>query len=138
MKRIFSLAMLMLAFDAHAQQVHKCVDRSGQVAYQSDPCSQVQTTVRIWEARPDPVPDRPSLPVAAPRPPAASAYPKARTGRASTGRTTGASIPVENAGNSRACQAAKATRDRTLERVGLKRTFDLLRRLDEAVHRACK
>ena len=47
MKRIFTLAMLMLAFDAHAQQVHKCVDRSGQVAYQSDPCSQVQTTVRI-------------------------------------------------------------------------------------------
>ena len=49
----------------------------------------------------------------------------------------GASIPVENSGNSRACVSAKATRTRTLERVGLKRTFDLLRRLDDAVHSAC-
>ena len=138
MKRIFTLAMLMLAFDAHAQQVHKCVDRSGNVAYQSDPCSQTQTTARTWEAMPDPVPDRPSLPVAAQRIPAGNVYPRTTTGRASTGRTTGASIPVENAGNSRACLAAKATRDRTLERVGLKRTFDLLRRLDNAVHSACK
>ena len=138
MKRIFTLAMLMLAFDTHAQQVHKCVDRNGNVAYQSDPCSQVQTTARTWEARPDPVPDRPSLPVAAQRAPAGNVYLSTKTGRASKGRTTGASIPVENAGNSRACLTAKATRDRTLERVGLKRTFDLLRRLDEAVQRACK
>ena len=53
MKRIFTLAMLLLAFDAHAQQVHKCVDRSGGVAYQSQPCSDAQTTVRSWEAPPD-------------------------------------------------------------------------------------
>ena len=138
MKRIFTLAMLALAFDVHAQQVHKCVDRSGNVAYQSAPCSGTQTTARSWEAQPDPVADKPPPPVAAQRAQTGNSRPKTRTTGSSTGRTTGASIPVENSGNSRACLAAKAARTRTLERVGLKRTFELLRRLDDAVNRACK
>ena len=138
MKWIFTLATLSFAFSAHAQQVHKCVDHRGNVAYQSQPCADSQTTARTWEAQPDPVSDRSALPVSTPRSPANSAYPKVRGGRSKAGGASGASIPVENSGNSRACEAAKATRRRTLERVGLKRTFDLLRRLDDAVNRACK
>lgn len=141
MKRIFTLAMLMLAFDAHAQQVYKCVDRSGNVAYQSDPCSQTQTTARTWEAMPDPVPDGSGpasvmAPVSKPR--SAAAYPRSSASRWKGRGTIGAAIPVENGGNSRSCEAAKASRTQTLERVGLKRTFELLRKLDDAVHRACK
>ena len=138
MKWIFTLAMLTLAFNAHAQQVHKCVDRSGNVAYQSQPCAHTQTTARTWEAQPDPVPDRPPAPVSKPRRATESAYPKHKGRRSRQGGVPGASIPVDNAGNSRACATAKATRTRTLERVGLKRTYELLGRLDEAVRTACK
>ena len=135
MKRIFTSAMLMLALDAHAQQVHKCVGRSGSVAYQSQPCGDAQTTLRSWEAPPDPVSEPPpSYPASASgqRHGNATAMPAVRRHR----RVMGASIPVENSGNSHVCASAKATR--TLERVGLKRTFDLLRRLDDAVSRACR
>lgn len=138
MKWIFSLATLSLAFSAHAQQVHKCVDHRGNVAYQSQPCADSQTTARTWEAQPDPVSDRPAVPVAEPRRSTQNGYPKTKGRRSKAGGASGAAIPVENSGNSRACEAAKATRVRTLERVGLKRTFELLRRLDDAVNRACK
>ena len=138
MKWIFTLATLSFAFSAHAQQVHKCVDGRGSVAYQSQPCAAAQTTARTWEAQPDPVSDRPAVPVAEPRRSMQNAYPKTKSRRSKAVGASGASIPVENSGNSRACEAAKATRVRTLERVGLKRTFELLRRLDDAVNRACK
>jgi hypothetical protein len=36
------------------------------------------------------------------------------------------------------CDAAKARREAKLKAVGLKRTFDLLRKLDDAVNEACK
>ena len=138
MKRIFTLAMLSLAFHATAQQVHKCVDRSGNTAYQSAPCGHGQATARTWEAEPDPVVG--NIPAsAASHPVTQDSRHRASRGTGSRGRrTAGASIPVDNGGNSRACAAAKATRTRTLERVGLKRTFELLSKLDEAVRRACK
>jgi hypothetical protein len=36
------------------------------------------------------------------------------------------------------CDTAKARREAKLKAVGLKRTFDLLRKLDDAVNEACK
>ena len=36
------------------------------------------------------------------------------------------------------CQQARANREATLTRVGLARTHDLLRQLDDAVYEACK
>ena len=36
------------------------------------------------------------------------------------------------------CDAAKARREAKLKSVGLKRTFDLLRKLDDATNEACK
>jgi len=36
------------------------------------------------------------------------------------------------------CQAQKDYRDATLRQVGLNRTFDLIRQLDEQVYEACK
>lgn len=36
------------------------------------------------------------------------------------------------------CQAQKNYRDATLRQVGLNRTFDLIRQLDEQVYEACK
>lgn len=55
------------------------------------------------------------------------------------GRTAqyGASGSRTNAKHQR-CQAAKARRDDTLRRVGLRRTHELLRRLDDDVYEACK
>jgi hypothetical protein len=37
-----------------------------------------------------------------------------------------------------ACQAATAKREDTLQRVGLNRNIDLLRRLDDELERACR
>lgn len=36
------------------------------------------------------------------------------------------------------CRAARSRRETKLQAVGLKRTFDLLRKLDDAVHMACR
>ena len=36
------------------------------------------------------------------------------------------------------CESAKENRERTLKIVGLRRTFDLLRQLDDSVREACK
>jgi hypothetical protein len=49
----------------------------------------------------------------------------------------GHSIPVPGQGGGQ-CAAAKTERERVLNIVGLKRTYDLLRALDEQVYNACK
>jgi hypothetical protein len=36
------------------------------------------------------------------------------------------------------CEAAKQNREWTLEQVGMRRTFDLIRRLNDEVYEACK
>ena len=50
----------------------------------------------------------------------------------------GAAIPVQYAHNQGACDAAKSQRKAVLDAVGIRRTHDLLRRLDDAVNNACK
>lgn len=135
MNRIFAVSLALFTLPAGAQQVYKCVDGKGSASYQSTPCAPTHKTVKAWDATPEPV--------APYRPPAQPAAQRSQSRRTSTvsgrGRgPSGSSISVENAGNAKACQAAKAKRDATLQKVGLKRTYDLLQRLDEAVRNACK
>ena len=140
MRRLMLVFTLLLPAAANAQQVHKCV-KGKDVSYQSAPCADGQATARTWEAQPDPVHSQQALPSDPLPSPARKLTNGSRQGKAAKRKgsgMTGASIPVENSGNSRACQAAKASRARTLERVGLKRTFDLLSKLDNAVHSACR
>lgn len=47
-------------------------------------------------------------------------------------------IPADPQAATPACQSARRRRDETLARVGLKRTYSLLRKLDDGVQRACQ
>ena len=125
----WGLVLALACTHASAQSVHKCVAKGGTVSYQSAPCEKGTREAAQWEAPPDP-PSKPE---------------RARSaGSERTGKTqaypvrTGSSHIVRNTARPSTCDAAKANRDRTLERVGLKRNFDLLSRLDEQVRNACR
>ncbi|HET6784346.1 MAG TPA: hypothetical protein VFH12_10965 [Pseudoxanthomonas sp.] len=116
---------------ANAQQVYKCV-KGKDVSYQSAPCDGTQTLLKRWEAAPEPEP--PAIESGHRQPQRRRSEGNSRPSRSSGSRTrTTSSI---DAGNR--CRAAKARREAKLASVGLKRTFDLLRKLDDAVHEACK
>ena len=132
--------LLFIAPAGNAQQVHKCM-KGKEVSYQSAACDASQTLVKQWDATPEPEPSAVEL-----------GHDQAKHrqedvkstqfGRAASARRTrsanwaGKKSPI-NAADKR-CDAAKARREAKLISVGLKRTFDLLRKLDDAVHEACK
>lgn len=121
-----------------AQSLHKCVDRNGKVSYQSQPCAAGSRTSWVRDATPEPPPS--------PERRAAMRREKARreveseylAGLARRRRGAGAGHTISTLADPDACAAARQHRDKTLERVGLDRTFDLLRRLDDQVARACR
>lgn len=142
MKLLYLAALLAAAVPASAQQVYKCV-KGKDVSYQSQPCAD-SAPVKAWDATPEPSPSayelqrRHNAKLQAERD---SAYLRRLAGRenlASGSRPVGAAIPVRDAKNQTACEAAKLQRKKVLDAVGLNRTFDLLRSLDDAVNKACK
>ena len=117
---------------AGAQDIHTCIDGKGMKSYQNAPCAPGQRNagVRSYAVQPeDPASTARSI---------AIQQEMVRRNRPS-GRAT-----IVRAGNPRRavgptpCQAAKAKREATLKRVGLKRTFDLLSQLDSEVWDVCK
>lgn len=131
--RIILLPLLFLSTPlAHAHQVYKCV-QGVQVMYQSQPCDPAQRTVKQWDAtpeerRPKAAEDsRKSAPAPAPRN-------KPRSRPATVGRKGRVSLDAAEV----RCKTAKSKRESKLKAVGLNRTFDLLRKLDDAVHQACR
>ncbi|RYZ72955.1 MAG: hypothetical protein EOP91_06685 [Lysobacteraceae bacterium] len=126
-------AALLAAGAASAQAVHKCA-KGGEVSYQSAPCDASQRTVRRWEAAPEPQPTDPPRTDQARR----NKLEPARVPAASKPRATARRHSASPASPAdKRCAAAKARRRAKLEAVGLKRNFDLLRKLDDAVHAAC-
>lgn len=117
---------------ANAQQVYKCA-KGRDVSYQSAPCDGTQTLVKRWEAAPAPEPA--AIESGHRQPQRRRSEGNSRSSRpgGSRARTTSS---IDAAGSR--CRAAKARREAKLISVGLKRTFDLLRKLDDAVHEACK
>lgn len=119
---------------AQAQQpaIYRCADAKGMSAYQNMPCDPKQRTlsVRAYDAKPE----DPALTART----TAIQQEMDRRNRPS-GRTSVASAsPARRTTGPTPCQTAKAKRDATLKRVGLKRTYDLLSRLDSEVWEACK
>ncbi len=116
---------------AAAQEIHTCINAKGIKSYQNVPCEPGQRTasVRSYEAKPDD--------------PAVTARSVAiqqemdRRNRPSGKPTVVRTAPRRPVGPT-PCQAAKAKREATLKRVGLKRTFDLMSRLDSEVWDVCK
>lgn len=131
MRRMMLVVLLPIVWSvAHAQQVYKCTDGE-QVSYQSQPCDGAQRTLRQWDATPEPVPTGAQATQTA----KARAAParKSSSRRSTSSHTRSRPDPAESR-----CRAAKSKREAKLRAVGLKRTFDLLRKLDDAVYEACR
>lgn len=142
MKLLCLAALLVATVPASAQQVYKCV-KGKDVSYQSQPCAD-SAPVKSWDATPEPPPSadelqrRHNAKLQAERD---SAYLRRIAGRenlAPGSRPVGAAIPVRDSRSQTACEAAKQQRKSVLDAVGLRRTHDLLRSLDDAVNNACK
>lgn len=128
------VAALSAALPASAQTVQKCVDAAGHVTLTSSECGAGHRLVASYDAVPEPVPVAP-VAAAAEWPGAVASRSRGAATSARRGTRGGASR-VRAKPN--ACDAARARREKTLQRVGLKRNFDLLRKLDDEVWAACR
>ena len=107
--------------------VYRCEDAAGAVAFQSHPCGPGQRTTRAIPAPPEREPGRRPLTRLSPPPGATGAY-----------WSGGGDDNLQQAAARARCAAARNHRESTLRAVGLKRTYDLLQRLDAMVREACK
>lgn len=130
MRMLLTVLLPMVWSTGHAQQVYKCSD-GNQVSYQSMPCEDAQRTLRQWDATPEPEAAVAQAAQAAKAHALSVRKPSSR--RTTTYGTRSRPDPAELR-----CQAAKSKREAKLRAVGLKRTFDLLRKLDDAVYAACR
>ncbi|MEN1956483.1 hypothetical protein [Luteimonas changyuni] len=113
---------------AQAQTVQKCIDAAGHVTLTSAECGDGQRLAERYDAVPEPA--AAARQVNAARQAGPSVRAGVRNARPARPRARGKPAPDR-------CQAARERREQTLRRVGLKRTFDLLRRLDDEVWAAC-
>ena len=123
---------LCLTSPAGARSVHKCADGRGGHVYQSQACPQ-GASLRTWDAVPDPAPT--STPTAvSTRQPA-----RPRPGPTSGQRVRDASrtAPARRDDQNARCLAARASRDSALQKLGHRRRYDDLRRLNERVSAVC-
>lgn len=137
MKLLILAIFLVMAMPASAQSVYKCA-KGKDVSYQSQPCAD-STPVKAWDATPEPPPTNAELwrrYYARKQGERDSAYLRSLAGRDNGSVASGASIGTTQ--SSYGCESAKRSRQATLDAVGLNRTHDLLRSLDDAVNRACK
>ena len=121
------LLLCLLPGLASAGTLYRCVGTGGQVSYLATPCAAGQRMDRSIEFTP--VPDSPPV-VTSARQWTASAGRRSNAG--SRGGGFGSRPRVDP------CQQAKAKREQALERLGLKRTYADLSRLDEPVRAACR
>ncbi len=138
MKLLFVICMLATCASASAQQVYKCV-KGKDVSYQSSPCEASATVAKQWAATPEAAPDNAELwrrYNTRKQGEADSAYLRSLAGRARTGSGQGTAIGTTQSDN--ACVSAKKYRQSILDQVGINRTHDLLRSLDQRVNQACK
>lgn len=106
--------------------VYRCVDGKGGVSLQSQPCGPDERTTRAVPAPPEIEPLR------------AAASAPSRPTRPTFRVDVLSMADYERQQRLAACAGAKAQRERVLAAVGLRRTYDLLQRLDDAVREACK
>lgn len=125
-------ACLLPVTQVGAQEIHTCIDAKGRKSYQNMPCAPEQRTasVRPYEAK-------------AEDPAIASRIAAIQKEMDRRNHSSDKATIVRTGGTRRAagptpCQAAKAKRKATLDRVGLKRNFELLSQLDSEVWEVCK
>ena len=125
-----ALVLLVCLFPSlvNAGNLYRCVSRSGYVSYQAASCPSEQRTDRRIEFISEPAP-----PVATVRRSERTAVVGAKPSAARTNV-----IRSNRKAKASSCMHAKAQRERELERLGLKRTFDDLSRIDAKVRAVCK
>ena len=138
--------VLLFASAADAKTLYKCMSRVG-VSYQQTPCLPAARTVLTIETAPEPAPTAAELTQRdrkARQDRAESEFLSHLAGTDRLATVQRGSAPKnlrQHAGsrsrNDTACQAAKVNREHTLQRVGLDRNIDLLRRLDNDVEQSC-
>jgi hypothetical protein len=106
--------------------VYRCVGKDGAVSLQSQLCSANQRVTRAIFAPPDVGRIRRPVVVSSVR------------SQSSIYGSAPSAADYERERRRATCASAKANREATLAQVGLKRTYDLLQRLDAVVYEACK
>ena len=135
MRGITILALMAIAGSAQAQAIYKCRDANGGLVYQNAPCGASQTTAAVKHytaARYDPGA------AAQLRQTQAAMVQRQQSSYVASTQTYGATGDTSRSQQRVACAAAKSNRESVLAQVGLSRTYDLLRRLDDSVYEACK
>lgn len=122
---------------AQAQTVQKCIDTTGHVTLTSGECADGERLAGMYDAVPEPATVSAAGKAEFRR---GQAGASSRSGAAARG-VAGSARPARAKARGKLspdrCQAARDRREQTLRRVGLKRTFDLLRKLDDEVWAAC-
>jgi len=109
--------------------VYRCVGKGGAISFQSEPCGPDARMTKAIHAPPERELPRRMTQVS-------NATAHANASNAQYARVSQSNVSQ----NSRdaACAQARRSREETLERVGLARTYELLQRLDAMVNEACK
>lgn len=146
MRRITLAAALCLAGTAHCQMLYRCA-HAGIDSYQQSPCPPGSRMVSAFPASPEPPPtdaERRLRVERAEQDRAESAFlsHQAGTDLASVRQRSAASYRSPRRRTSAAnhgdtCRVAKEARAAARQALGLSRTYDALRRLDEGVRSAC-
>lgn len=123
--------LLLLAGNTQAQILYRCVSGSGAVSWQSAVCGQGMRMMKSVEYTPD-APSAVSVPGRV-KTVATRSKTRAPAGYRVSARTSRATRRKPDA-----CASASDRREATLERVGLKRNYDLLSKLDADVRRVCR
>lgn len=131
---LFIRAVALLALGAaqpgHAETLNRCIGPQGSVSYQNTACGPGSRLDRTLDYRPDA---------------SQAVSPESRLYRyqplyrsySSRSRNRGRQHGATTSTPSAICSAAKDRRRAELERIGLRRTFDQLSRLDATVREAC-
>ena len=125
--RRFLVALLLLTGNADAQVLYRCVSDSGAVSWQATTCARGMRMMKSIEYTPD----------------AASSTPAPQHVRMTTTNQSNAATRYRGSSRTRrpkpnACALARDQREATLQRVGLKRNYDLLSKLDADVRAVCR
>lgn len=132
--RVLALVAVCWTGGVAAQQVHKCVDGDNTV-YQSEPCATGQAA-KTWDAPPDRAnPERQARLAAIQDELAARKRAKAIQKAVPRG-SQGAAISLYR--DPARCEAARVRRAAAFEAAGMRRTYELTRRMDDLVFDACK
>lgn len=135
MRRMLIVGLLLIAMPVTAQQVHKCQGRDGVPVYQNDPCPDAPA-VKTWDARPHYVSSADQTRIDRQLAEARQAQEQRRRQR--TTPVYSVSHGTQSQSRHARCEAAKLRRERELEILGLRRTYNDLSRLGRAVYEACK